>query len=59
MSSWLALSTATVAVCTVCSGVFINTTHANVDTIFQLHFFNALTKAKADALSNFTILHCL
>ena len=33
----------------VCSGVFINTTHAIVDTRFQLHFFNALTKAKAES----------
>ena len=27
--------------------VFI--THANVDTRFQLHFFNVLTKAKAES----------
>ena len=41
-----------------CSSVFINTTHANVDTRFQLHLFNALTKAKAESakqLYNFAL----
>ena len=38
--------------------MFINTTHANVDTRFQLHFFNALTKANAESakqLYNFAL----